>query len=130
MPEFMSKGKILIIDDEKATHLLLKAVLKNDYEITSAFDADEGLNQINDNFFDLLLLDIQLPGTDGFKLLEKLKKEKKKGGLPVLMITGDANSNVKAKAKTSGASGIIEKSILLSDKKSFLMQVAKTITTG
>lgn len=126
----MSKGTILIIDDEKATHLLIKAVLKNDYEIASAFDADDGLTQIKQHTFDLLLLDIQLPGTDGFKLLDKLKKENIKHKLPVLFITGDANSKVKDKVNSSGASGIVEKSLLLSDKKAFLKQVAKSIVAG
>jgi DNA-binding response OmpR family regulator len=68
------KGKILIVEDEKKLANVMSLYLKKeDYEITCAYDGEEGEKLIEENNFDLIILDIMMPKKDGWSLLRKIK---------------------------------------------------------
>ena len=70
----MSKGQILVVDDELGIRTLLSDVLNiAGYQVTTAADGLDALNQIRNNKFDLILLDVNLPKVDGFAILEKIR---------------------------------------------------------
>ena len=70
--------KILIIEDEKKLSKVMGMYLyKEGYEVTSAYDGEEGERFIDTEKFDLIILDIMMPKKDGWSLLRKVKRETK-----------------------------------------------------
>ena len=79
--------KILVIDDSKMQTNMLNAILEGDYAVTQAHTAEEGLNYAREGDFSLILLDVVMPGMDGFDLLKKLQEEVVTRRTPVILIT-------------------------------------------
>ncbi len=79
--------KILIVDDSAVQASHLKDILKEEYDITIAQTAEEGLRFASGGDFSLILLDVVMPGMDGFTLLKKLQEEIITQSIPVILIT-------------------------------------------
>lgn len=79
--------KILIIDDSQLQTAQLKDILNDEYEITAAQTAEEGFNCVCAGDYSLILMDVVMPGMDGFTLLKKLQEEIIVQGAPVIMIS-------------------------------------------
>ncbi len=76
---------ILIADDEKEIRTLLRLYLENEgYRVEEAADGDEALAKLETGAFQLCLLDIMMPGTDGYHVLKKLRET---SGIPVIIIS-------------------------------------------
>lgn len=81
--------KILVVDDEPVIVKLLTVTLeKYGYEVVSASDGGEAISKVALDGPDLILLDINMPGMDGFQALEILKKDEDTAMIPVVMLTG------------------------------------------
>jgi len=118
------KKKILIIEDNFETQLVFKIYLREFYEVEVSDNAETGLELIKNNRFDLLLLDINLPGKlDGNDVLRIVKHELKIK-LPVVVVTAYAMKGDKENFLAKGADGYIakpvEKSLLLEKVKEYL----------
>ena len=103
------KAKILIVDDLRANILLLERMLGGaGYEsITSTLDP-RAVHELHEkNCYDLIVLDLQMPGMDGFQVMEGLKHIEQDGYLPVLVIT--AQPDHKLRALRAGAKDFISK---------------------
>jgi len=100
---------ILIVDDQQTNVQLLEEMLREaGYRcITSTMDPHAVCALHRDNHYDLILLDLQMPGMDGFQVMEGLKEIETDGYLPVLVIT--AQPGHKLRALTSGAKDFISK---------------------
>lgn len=84
----MPKKKILIVDDEDDFVLLLRKRLEiNDYDVVAASNGQEGLERINKDRPDLVLLDIMMPEKDGYTMLQELKSKEETSTLPVIILT-------------------------------------------
>jgi len=85
------QAKILIVDDDlvfvKATKALLES--KN-YQVSAAYDGDEGLQKVRDENPDLIILDIIMPTKDGFTVCEQLKGDPQLSKIPVIILTSFA----------------------------------------
>ncbi|MCI8402192.1 MAG: diguanylate cyclase [Lachnospiraceae bacterium] len=79
--------KILIVDDSVLQAAKLKSILENEYDISLAHTAEEGLRRASKEAFSLILLDVVMPGMDGFTLLKKLQEEIITQSIPVILIT-------------------------------------------
>lgn len=79
--------KILVIDDSAVQAAQLKDILEDDYDVTIAQTAEDGLRCASGGGFSLILLDVVMPGMDGFTLLEKLQEEVITQSIPVILIT-------------------------------------------
>lgn len=98
--------KILIVEDEKPISDLIKmSLLGEGYHCTCAFDGQEAADIIENEMFDLILLDIMLPKIDGYELLEYIKFYQ----MPVIFITAKTNVNDKVKGLKAGAEDYISK---------------------
>ena len=102
-------ARILIVDDQQANVRLLEQMLgEAGYRcITSTMDPQAVCALHRDNPYDLILLDLQMPGMDGFQVMEGLKEIEADGYLPVLVIT--AQPGHKLQALTAGAKDFISK---------------------
>lgn len=79
--------KILIVDDSAVQAAHLKRILEDEYDITIAQTAKDGLRCASSGDFSLVLLDVVMPGMDGFTLLKKLQEEIITQSVPVILIT-------------------------------------------
>lgn len=83
----MEMEKLLIVDDSRLQAAQLKAILEDEYEVTIAQTGEEGLCLAKDGNFSLILLDVVMPGMDGFELLKMLQEEIVTQSVPVILIT-------------------------------------------
>lgn len=79
--------KILIVDDSPTQAAQLKSILDSDYDITVAQTAEEGLVYASSGEYSMVLLDVVMPGMDGFTLLKTLQEEIITQSIPVILIT-------------------------------------------
>lgn len=79
--------KILIVDDSIVQASQLKSILEAEYDITIAQTPEEGLSRASNEDYSLILLDVVMPGMDGFTLLKKLQEEIITQSVPVILIT-------------------------------------------
>ena len=80
--------KILIIEDDKFLRkVLVRKLLKEDYQVIEATDGEEGLKSIKQDKPDLVLLDLVLPGIDGFEILDKMKTDSEMSKIPVIILS-------------------------------------------
>jgi len=101
-------AKILVIDDEKAIRNSLKDILEYEkHEVTLAEDGKQGLKEIEEKEFDIVLCDIKMPGIDGTEVLEKTSK--KGSDIRFIMISGHGTVDTAVDAIKKGAFDFIEK---------------------
>ncbi len=101
--------KILIVDDSMVQAAQLKSILASDYEVSIAQRAEEGLEQAGAGGDSLILLDVIMPGMDGFMLLKKLQEQDATRHIPVILITSLANIEHEQHGLTLGAVDYIVK---------------------
>ncbi len=101
--------QILIIDDSPVQANFLKSILEHDYAITVSNTAEDGLNQVRTGDYSLILLDVMMPGMDGFELLKKLQEEVLLQRAPVILITSLNDTDHEEKGLTLGAVDYITK---------------------
>jgi len=95
--------KILLIDDDvdfvEATKIVLES---KPYEVIVAYDGNDGLRKAREENPDLIILDIIMPGKDGFTTAEQLKKDVKLNKIPVLVLTSYAEKGGESSIAASG----------------------------
>ena len=104
--------KILVIDDEESIRNTLGQILRDErYDTALCESGEEGLTTFAREDFDLVLLDIWLPGVDGLAVLERLKAASP--STPVIMISGHGNVDTAVRATRLGAYDFLEKPLSL-----------------
>lgn len=99
--------KILIIEDDLSIAELQKDYLElNDFQVTICKNGVDGLNTLKTDKFDLLILDLMLPGLDGYSILKSIEEEK---DIPVLLVSAKKEEIDKIKGLTLGADDYITK---------------------
>jgi len=80
--------KILIVEDDKfLRELIVKKLQKEGYEISEAVDGEEGIKKVKEEKPDLVLLDLILPGIDGFEVLSRTKEDPALSQIPVIILS-------------------------------------------
>lgn len=101
-------GRILVVDDEADVRQLLSRVLKDSgYDVDTACDGGEALAKLAESRPDLMLLDLMMPGVDGWGVLGELKKETSPP--PVVLVTASADPNTFGRSVREGVAGYIAK---------------------
>ena len=108
-------ARILVVDDQEANVRLLEGMLSGEgYTcVTSTMDPYEVCELHRQNRYDLILLDLQMPGMDGFEVMEGLKRIEIDSYLPVLVITAQPGHMLRA--LKAGAKDFISKPINLAE---------------
>lgn len=105
-----SKYKVLVVDDVKTNVLLLKVMLEQEkLQVSTAQDGYEALDILSKEKIDLLLLDVMMPGINGFDLAEQLKSTAKFAAIPILFITALSSTEEIVKGFQLGGSDYITK---------------------
>ncbi len=101
---------ILIVDDALKNLQLLGNILKeNNYEVEFALDGEKALDWIKTKPFDLILLDIMMPGMDGYELCSRIKADMTTQHIPIIFITAKTQTEDIVKGFDIGASDYITK---------------------
>src|SRR5271154_2743482 len=104
----MPRGSILVIDDEAEIREGLEALLTSeDFEVTLAETGEVGLRKLAENPFDLILLDVSLPGSNGLELLRDIRS--RDPHLSIILITAYGSIDMARAAFKSGAQDYITK---------------------
>ena len=111
-PGALGAERILVADDERLNRAILsRLLLARGYEVVEASSGEESLQILEKESIDLLLLDITMPGIDGFEVLRQIRLTKTEVELPVLMVTADTEREQIVRAFNSGANDYITKPI-------------------
>ena len=106
----MANDNILIVEDNAINLRLAKVTLaKRGFNVVTAQDAEEALNILKDYRPDLILMDLQLPGMDGFQLTTFLKKNPETAKIIIVALTAYAMRSDEDRAYTAGCDGYISK---------------------
>ena len=109
MADTVEKKHILVVDDEKEIAELIEIhLMSQDYDVTKAKNGVEALKLLDENHFDLVLLDVMMPKMDG---KETLKKIREKFNIPVIMVTAKTSEKDKVEGLTLGADDYVTKPI-------------------
>ncbi|PQQ66144.1 response regulator [Acetivibrio saccincola] len=106
----MFKKKILIIEDTEFMKKLISDVLKEaGYEVVTASSGEEGLQKVREEKPDLVLLDVVMPGMDGFEVCRILREDESNNLMPIIMLTAQENEDHKLEGLELGADDYIIK---------------------
>ena len=109
----MNKSRILVIDDEKDLGFFLKTNLeaRGDYVVRTAASGEDGLYLAGRFKPHLVILDILMPGMDGFQVLDALKKNPRTMAIPVLMLSAKHDDESKIEASGLYCEGYVTKPV-------------------
>ncbi|HUO77908.1 MAG TPA: response regulator transcription factor [Thermodesulfovibrionales bacterium] len=106
----MSSKNLFVVDDEADLVELVSYNLKKEgFAVDSASDGEEGLSKIRKKNYDLLILDLMLPGLQGMELCRILRNDPKTAGLPIIMLTAKGEEVDKVLGLEMGADDYITK---------------------
>jgi excisionase family DNA binding protein len=98
---------VLIVDDDDKLREFVRVNLEMEgYTVTEAANADEGLSAVEEQAPDLILLDVMMPGVDGWEMLRRIQERHGVGSIPVIMFSGKVDE---ADVVARGAQGFIGK---------------------
>ena len=105
------QGKVLVVDDDVQNAELLEAYLTSmaDYEVIVAHDGLEALERVEAESPDLILLDIMMPGLDGYQVCARLKGDQSTQFIPIVMVTALHGTEERIKALEVGADDFLSK---------------------
>jgi DNA-binding response OmpR family regulator len=122
----MTQGRILVVDDEPDTLGLIELTLQTaGFSVRTAPNGDQALKLLLDDTFDLLLLDIMMPGMTGFDLLEILKN-RQVDIPPVVFLTAKSRQEDREKGNSLGAAAFLTKPTTRGD----LLDTIRSIVGG
>ncbi len=102
-----SKNHILIVDDDDKIRNLLKDYLaENQYIVSTAEDAKQAKERLKIIKFDLIILDVMMPGQDGYELTKEIKKDSK---IPIILLTAKGEVENRIKGLELGAEDYLGK---------------------
>ena len=122
------RRKILIVEDDIQSLYMLTFLLEsNNYEVLQSNTGVDGIQKAKTYHPDAIILDIQLPEMDGYKVSRELKGNQQMKNIPIIVVTSFAMMGDRNKALEAGATGYIEKPInpdtFISQMESFIVNM-------
>ncbi|RQW64306.1 diguanylate cyclase domain-containing protein [Vibrio viridaestus] len=103
------KPVLLLVDDQRVNIFALNALFEDDYDVLMATDGEAAIKLVRDQMPDAVLLDINMPGMDGYEVCRILTSDKLTEDIPIIFVTGETDSDVEAHGFEIGASDFITK---------------------
>ena len=111
MQNTTDKKVILAVDDSPENLDVLKSLLTPGYTVKAAINGTMALKIAAKSPPDAILLDVRMPGMDGFEVCRKLKQEEKTRDIPVVFVTGEDNAAMYDMTQELGATGVLIKPV-------------------
>lgn len=105
------KATVLLIDDELVNIKILSDILKGEYEVIFATSGEEGVHRAVESIPDIILLDVMMPGMDGYAVCSRLQQDARTAGIPVVYVTALGSTAQEVKGLNTGAIDYITKPI-------------------
>ena len=118
----MTDKTILAVDDSESNIDILLDALGSEYEIVVALDGESALEIVAEDKPDLILLDIMMPGIDGFEVLERLKASPATADIPVVILSARTGSDDWARGIELGAADYLTKPFDIPDVKACIIR--------
>ena len=113
------KYKILLADDEKELSRAVATILRySNYEVDTVYNGKEAIEKVNENVYDVIILDIMMPITDGLQALKEIRKNNIK--TPIILLTAKSQVDDKVEGLDLGANDYLTKPF---DKKELLARI-------
>lgn len=126
-----SHVSILVVEDNKINQLLVKNVLKRFgfKRVDAADDGKAALETLGSNAYDVILMDIQMPGMDGYEVTRTIRSssDKKTSNVPVIALSGDASEKEKEKARLAGMNDYVPKPY---SPEQLIAAISKYVSSG
>ncbi|OGC11653.1 two-component system response regulator [candidate division WOR-1 bacterium RIFOXYA12_FULL_52_29] len=115
--------RVLIVEDNEKNMYLMNFILSNkNYEVIKAETGEKGVELAIKERPDLILMDIMLPGIDGYETTKRIREREAGGKVPIIAITSCAMTGDREKVMAAGCTGYIEKPI---DPETFIPEIEK-----
>ncbi|MGN1090018.1 MAG: diguanylate cyclase domain-containing protein [Huintestinicola sp.] len=114
---------ILIVDDNKTNLVSARSVLNDEYKVTAVTMGVQALKFLETNSCDLILLDINMPGMDGFEVMHKIRENEKCADIPVIFLTADNDSQTEIRCLNEGALDFIAKPFVAAVMRSRISRI-------
>jgi DNA-binding response OmpR family regulator len=102
--------KILVVDDDKNIAQFLVTILRgNGYEVVTAMDGTQAVMRAHREKPDLILLDIMMPGGDGFNVCDKLRLSANTSSIPIIVLSASEQIGIPTRARQAGACCFLKK---------------------
>ena len=105
------KATVLLIDDELVNIKILSDILKGEYGVIFATSGEEGVHRAVESLPDIILLDVMMPGMDGYAVCSRLQQDTRTAGIPVVYVTALGSTAQEVKGLNTGAIDYITKPI-------------------
>ena len=114
--EQVKQATILVVDDDEFTLNLLKKMLTVEgYAVCGATSGEDALASVAEQLPDLILLDVMMPGIDGFEVTRRLKADPRSRSVPIILVTSLEDFNSCLKGLEAGAEEFVSKPVGISD---------------
>ena len=119
------RGYVLVVDDEEPNRTLLRDPLEaRGFEVAEAENSLDALNSIADRVPDAILLDVMMPGMDGFQLCRQLRAQQRTAHVPILMVTALSERKERLLGIEAGANDFLNKPV---DVQDLILRVANAV---
>ncbi len=105
------RSRILVVDDDALNVRLIESQLKADYDIKAAYSGEEALGIINSEKPDLVILDVMMPGMNGYDVCRKIKSSKETCFIPVIIVTALSSKHDRLEGMEAGADEFLTKPV-------------------
>jgi CheY-like chemotaxis protein len=120
--------RVLVVDDEPSVRTVLERILRaNGFEVTTADGGAKALELAQSESFDLILLDVMMPGVDGQEVCARLKASTSTASIPIIFVSALDDSATRAECMALGAVDFITKPVRVAD---LVERARRAMTTG
>ncbi len=106
----LAGAKILIVDDDDINRLIVKEMLEDEHlQVVAANNGKHAIEKINEQKFDAVLMDLQMPGMDGYEACLRIRRNPRHKNLPIIALSGHAMSEIRDKCLQVGMNDYVSK---------------------